>query len=106
MWEQERGPIPTGMHVLHKCDVPACVNPDHLFLGTHADNMHDMAVKGRAARIYGRVTYGALRLTDAQVRAIRADTRRHRVIAEEYGIAYKYVSHLKTGVARRVDTGI
>lgn len=46
-WERFVGPIPKGMHVLHKCDVPACINPDHLFLGTHADNMNDRVSKGR-----------------------------------------------------------
>jgi hypothetical protein len=47
VWEEAHGPIPDGMHVLHRCDVRLCVNIDHLFLGTRLDNMQDMAAKGR-----------------------------------------------------------
>lgn len=47
VWELTNGAIPAGMEVCHRCDVPACVRVDHLFLGTHADNMGDMARKGR-----------------------------------------------------------
>lgn len=48
IWEAVNGPIPAGLYVLHRCDVKACVNLDHLFLGTPLDNMRDKIAKGRA----------------------------------------------------------
>lgn len=57
-------------NVLHKCDNTRCVNPDHLFLGSHKENMEDRNRKGRAARVKGEQN-GNSKLTDAQVLAIR-----------------------------------
>lgn len=100
-WEDARGPIPPGMHVCHRCDTPACVNPDHLFLGTHADNMADMVAKGRAKG--GGAAKGAAnrmaKLTEEQALAVRADTRSQRVIAEAFGISQSNVYAIRAGIA-------
>ena len=67
-WERAYGPIPEGMQVLHRCDNPPCVNPEHLFLGTNADNRADSVMKDRPAR--GERVRSA-RLTAEDVLAIR-----------------------------------
>lgn len=88
----DRWPMP-GELVRHKCDNPGCVRPDHLELGTHADNMKDMVDRDRNQR--GSAKRDA-KLNEAQVVLIRADTRKLRVIAEEYGISDSGVSRIKT----------
>ena len=93
-WELERGPIPDGFHVLHKCDVPCCINVQHLFLGTDADNMADKTKKGRQQ--WGERVPQSI-LTEDQVRAIRVDTRGQRAIAADYGVSITAVSDIKTG---------
>ena len=65
------GPIPDGMHVLHHCDTPPCVNPEHLFLGTDADNIQDMDRKGRRVTRKGEL-HPRARLTEDDVRTIRS----------------------------------
>jgi hypothetical protein len=89
-WRLNKGPIPRGKQVLHSCDVRNCWNPDHLWLGTNADNNRDMMTKGRQ-RLYGNA-----KLTVEQVLAIRADPRPQSVIAAEHGIrGHSYVSRIK-----------
>lgn len=68
-WSLFRGPIPPGAVICHSCDRPACVNPNHLILGSQADNVHDCIEKGRFIR--GEAVGGA-KLTADAVREIRA----------------------------------
>ena len=83
--------IPAGMLICHHCDNPACVNPAHLFLGTHADNTADMLAKGRHRAI------ARSKLTPTQVIAIRNDPRRQTVIAKEYGVDNTTIRAIITG---------
>lgn len=72
-WIINCGPIPDGLDVLHKCDNPECVNPDHLFTGTHRENMDDMISKGRnfiPTQPHGE-DHPSSKLTQSQVDQIR-----------------------------------
>lgn len=67
------GQVRSGMFVCHRCDNKRCINPEHLFLGTHADNMRDMSRKGRArGAVRPGESNGSARLGESQVREIRA----------------------------------
>jgi len=80
-------PPPKGAQVLHRCDTPACVNPDHMFLGTPAMNMADKAAKGRAR---GGSLKGCnnpkAKLHEADVIAIRAMEGSHAHVARQFGV--------------------
>ena len=89
--------IPEGAYVLHRCDNRLCVEPSHLFVGSHQDNMDDMAAKGRRVSLPGAANPRA-RLTPEQVAAIRDDGRSHRAIAKDYGVRKKQIGNIKRGV--------
>lgn len=93
------GPIPEGMHVLHRCDNPSCVNPDHLFIGTAKDNMHDMVAK-RRHHLQNGVPEDATRrakLTKEQVLEIRSDERPWPEVAATYAVSRNTVRNIKMG---------
>lgn len=87
-WAEERGPIPDGLGVLHRCDVPACINVDHMFLGTQADNDADMWAKGRGETpgTFRGSANKCAKLSESDIPKIRQDKRIMRIIAEEYGV--------------------
>lgn len=90
-WEIYNGPIPDGFHVCHKCDVPSCVNPEHLFVGTASDNMRDMGSKGRH-RIGDRKgeKHPLAKLTTEQVIEIRRLYKRHSHDFNTYTLAKQF----------------
>ena len=101
-WMHFVGPVPAGMCVCHKCDVPDCANPDHLFLGTKGDNNRDRHAKGRtsnASRNVGQ-SHGRSVLTDDKVvmiRRLRRDGVPCPQIAEQFGISKALVSAAAIG---------
>lgn len=92
-WEIHSGPIPEGKIICHRCDNPKCVNPAHLYLGTHTENMRDMVDRGRSTR--GK-RHPMVKLVASQVRAIRKDTRLCREIAADYGINPSHVGLIRS----------
>jgi len=91
--------VPSGIDILHKCDNPPCVNPEHLFLGTHTDNMRDMICKNRWQPTKGEANNMA-KLTQSQVDEIRikyaTGKTSQNILAREYGVtqaAIWYILH-------------
>lgn len=93
-WAIHRGPIPDGLCVLHTCDVRCCVNPDHLFLGTNADNTADMCAKGRDRHPKGE-RHPRAKLTWDDVREIRASALSHRALARLFGISHSRIHSIR-----------
>ena len=104
-WIIEHGPIPTGLHVCHRCDDERCVRGDHLFLGTRSENMRDMVAKKRhwvpavhrpACLSRGERHYGS-KLTADDVAAIRADRSGRgggKRLALRFGVSRSVISEI------------
>ena len=101
-WIIHHGRIPKNLLVLHHCDNPSCVNPDHLFLGTAGDNLHDAMKKGRWSPCHGNDLSGSANpnthLTLEQVIAIRSEwiPRKvsKRILSEKYGVSLNTIDNI------------
>ncbi len=91
------GPIPASLHVLHRCDVPSCVNPDHLFVGTVVDNSDDKIAKGRQAR-GSKHGHSKISLADVmRARALRASGATMLAIARSIGVCRQQAARIVRG---------
>lgn len=99
-YELSKGAIPEGLEVMHECDNPPCINPDHLVAGTRKDNMRDCVRKGRHGgppppQLEGKNP--AAKLSRAQVRLIKASSNTYRELAVMYGVSPSAVGKIKRG---------
>jgi len=97
-WRLFVGDIPAGMHLCHRCDVPSCVNPSHLFIGTPRDNIHDAIRKGRARR--GKLrgeAHGRALLTERDVIEILVTPGSARLVSEKYGVSQGAIEQIRRG---------
>lgn len=92
-FEEANGPIPEGMVVRHKCNNPACYNPEHLELGTRADNNHDRDVRGRTAK---GVRHGSSKLTPEIIQEAKllyaGGGWTHRSLGKKYGVGHRTIA--------------
>lgn len=96
-YEFHCGPIPDGIFVCHHCDNRLCINPDHLFLGTPAENMADMVAKGRHGTLRG-IECGRAILNESDVLAIRAAVGvTQKELGLRYGVGARQISYIRSG---------
>ncbi len=102
IYEQINGVVPKGMEIRHSCDNPKCINPDHLLLGTHADNMKDMKERERASRVggpKGEKSY-TIKLTKEDVLEIRSHeyyVGLVKQLSQKYKVSESLIRHIRNG---------
>lgn len=97
-WILYNGELPSESWVCHRCDNPACVNPDHLFLGDSKINVEDKIAKGRGGKYYRGEENHRSKLTNEEILLISNDLRPQKEIAKSYNISQGHVSRIKRGV--------
>lgn len=99
-WFVYRGDLPTGLCVLHTCDIPPCVNPAHLRLGTNRENVQDRVRKGRSAVLMrnGKIKFTPEKM--AEIRAALQAGERTSAVSRRYGIDAGYLSRVRRGLVR------
>jgi hypothetical protein len=105
MYEKRCGPVPDGLILCHHCDNPPCVNPDHLFVGTQADNNADKIAKGRDGSLRGERHLKA-KMTAAMVREARrlnAEGVSGRKLAARFGLSPSAMQQLLAGKTWREE---
>ena len=96
MVEMHTGLKPEGAVILHSCDNPSCVNPEHLSVGTQRDNVLDMHTKCRAASKVGTLN-GASKLDEATVLAIKSSCDGHTALGRRYGVSKTTIMRIRSG---------
>jgi hypothetical protein len=90
--------IPSKMHIMHKCDNPSCVNPNHLTIGTAKDNTQDMIQKGRKRTVAPVGDLNGKAILDAEkVRLIRSSTLNHAALGRQLGVSPNCIRGVRTG---------
>ncbi len=99
-YELYKNSISPSKLVCHSCNNPKCVNPDHLYLGSYQDNTKQAVEQGRQFVAKGELN-GSCKLTEAEILAIKSDTRSQRKIAKEYNCSQLHVSRIKRNLVWR-----
>lgn len=96
-WRIHFGEIPKDMWVLHRCDTPSCVNPNHLFLGNRSDNMKDAYKKSRLKTVFKKgIKSPSSKVSDVGITYIRSSDKKSMELAKMFGVHWKTIYKIRT----------